>query len=534
MNRIRHPDPGRRRLPAGAARRSADRRGASLIGIIAAIVILGLLGAGVLMLMSVGTQESLQAVSRSQAFFAAESGISAARASTNATNTGVVGPASFTAVKDADGKITSVGTKDDTRWTSIWKPAASLGGAMLVYGTRTNIGTPRYRLWLGTNWSGASNALSVGSKYLNWVVVKACPTRDEYIAATIDTGKVVKAQVYSGGSWGNLQTITTNVSSAAYRGVDVAYQSISGEAMVVAANSTTSCTSYVWDGAAWNGPSNVSLARTNIAHWVRLASDPVSDELILMVQDAKSNFTALVWNGSNAWGNPLLCTGRTVNVAYEAMAIEYETSGNQAVIVNNSGVNNSGRFNWSSWNGTNWSAQSTNNALGDYIHFATLVNDPSSDNMLLTYLDNDSDIGKVFWNGSAWTAYYELETSGKSPGDRCVQGLFETMSTNAGHALVPYSDVNSACSRHAATPSGNTWSAEITVSTIGDSATLQTRRTLDGKIMALYFDDANSQYEFSWFNGTNWAAKQTLETEPSVIASPFKEPFMMAPQIYQP
>ncbi len=523
---------------AGLISAAPPSSGASLIMVIASLVIMGLVGAGVLMLVSTGSMEGIQALNQNQAFLAAESGVSKAKAcfATNAgpsTNTGTVGPAAFVAIVGADGVITSIGSKDDAQWTSIWAPAvAADANAIVVYGTRTNAGTPRYRLWLGTNWSGPSNALSVGSKNLNWVVAKGCPARDEYIVATIDTGRVVKAQVFNNGSWGHLQTLSTNMANADYRGVDVAYASQSGNAMVVAGNNTPDPVYWVWNGSAWNGPGTVNFSGAQAVNWITLAADPASDEMIVMVQAADRRFAAMVWNGSNAWGHELLCTGLSVNLVYEAMSLEYETSGHQAVLVNNSGVKNLGRFNWAAWNGTAWSAQSTNNALGDYVRFMSLANDPNSDNMLLTYLDNDSDIGKVFWNGSGWTAFYELETSCNAAGDRCVQGVFESISTNAGHALVVYSDVNTGRSRHSVNPAGSTWDAEIAISSIKDSTTLQVRRTADGKVLVIYFDDDAIQYDFSWYDGTNWAAMQTLETEPSVLASPFKEPFMMAPQLY--
>ncbi|MFH1476566.1 MAG: hypothetical protein ABIH24_03615 [Verrucomicrobiota bacterium] len=525
--------------------------GLTLIGIIAAIVVMGLLGAGMLMLVSTGSMESIQSLNWGQAFFAAESGVSAARAymSTNATwrtnsnlttITGAVGQASFVAVLDTNGVIKSVGSKDEAQWTSMWhwRPfdgqfGGQHGWAILVYGTRTAPGTPKYRFWGGTNWSSPSDAVNVGTRNINWVVVKACPKRDEYIAATIDDRRVVKAQVYRGESWGNLQTIATNA-NAANRGVDIAYETLSGDAMVVASDSDADPTYYVWNGSAWTGPGTINISRTGIARWIKLASDPVSDEIVVMVQDANRNYTAQVWNGSNAWGNELLCTGRSVNVAYEAMDVEYETSGGQGIIVNNSGIKNRGRFNWCAWNGTNWSAQSTNNALGDYFRFGTLANDPHSDKLLFTYVDNDSDIGKVFWNGSAWGPFTELETSANSAVDRPVQGQFETISGHAGHALVVYSDTARGRSRHSVNPSDSSWDAEISVSTIQDSSTVQARRTGDGKILALFFDDQSKpkRYDFSWHDGTNWSAKETLETNPSVTASPYKEPFMMAPQLW--
>ncbi|MBU0715096.1 MAG: hypothetical protein KJ964_07050 [Verrucomicrobia bacterium] len=521
-------------------RRTKNNSGVTLIGIIAAIVIMGLLGAGVLMLVSTGSMESIQTLNWGQSFYAAESGVSAARAymatkttwyTNSSTITGAVGSASFIATLNTHGGITSVGSKDEAQWTSIWRPTWH---AMLVYGSGVNTpynrGFPRYRIWDGSVWSSPSNASSIGNnRYINWVVVKACPKRDEYIAATIDANRRVMAQVWRDGSWGDLQTIAS-VNNAAYRGVDVAYESLSGDAMVVAADGDADPVCYVWNGAVWTVSGNVNISRAGNAMWVKLASDPVSDEIIVMVQNSLQYYTAQVWNG-NAWGNENLPAARSPAVRYESMAVEYETSGDQAIIVSAGGT--AGNFKWNSWNGTIWGTEDSV-ACGDDFYWASLVNDPYSDDSLLTFINTaTADGGRVFWNGAAWGTRYVLDSSMETEFDRCIDGAFETIDGHAGHAVVAYGNGSVAVGRHAADPSKTTWEpvAGTTICS-DDTATVQIRRTGDGKILALSFNWTDTQYEFSWYDGTNWSAIETLETAPSVTASPWKEPFMMAPQLW--
>ena len=132
-------------------RRTKNNSGLTLIGIIAVIVVMGLLGAGVLMLISTGSMESIQTLKWGQAFYAAESGVSAMRnyISTHpswptSAITGMVGQASFMAIIDADGVITSIGSKDESQWTSIYAGKGKAKQAMLAYGSRSDpSGTPR-------------------------------------------------------------------------------------------------------------------------------------------------------------------------------------------------------------------------------------------------------------------------------------------------------------------------------------------------------------------------------------------------------
>src|SRR3989344_4815803 len=56
-----------------------------------------------------------------------------------------------------------------------------------------------------------------------------------------------------------------------------------------------------------------------------------------------------------------------------------------------------------------------------------------------------------------------------------------------------------------------------------DSFWVQTERAGDGVVLAVALDDTVDNLNFSYWNGTSWAAQDTLETSPSsVIASPYE------------
>ncbi len=124
--------------------------GLSLIGLIMAVVVLGLLASGVLMLISAGSSESMLALNRNRAFYAAESGLSAARCrmaadsgwqtSAPVTLTGLVGNASFSVLMESNLIVTSVGRWGDAKWTSIWTGSfeAATGQVVAAY-TNVNV-----------------------------------------------------------------------------------------------------------------------------------------------------------------------------------------------------------------------------------------------------------------------------------------------------------------------------------------------------------------------------------------------------------
>lgn len=385
---------------------------------------------------------------------------------------------------------------------------------------------PRYRLWDGSVWGTEQQALSVGSA-VTWLSVKPGKTREEYLMGTLGTDGDVNMQVYQGGSWGNLQEITTSVPNTSARGFDITYENVSGDAMVVSCDGDADPTYYIWSGTAWTLGGTINLSSSNNCTWVRLMSDPVSDEIILMARDSGGQFyELLVWDGSS-WGNSTTL-GSMNEVAHEGVTGSYEESGNQAVVVASNGINAS--FVWKAWNGSAWSATTTV-ALGDDFEAGSLVSDVGTDNMALCYVDEDNDIGAVRWTGAGFVATVELEiawVAGSTvKNDRPVDCAFEVGGARDGYIMVAYSDTTNI--RYQAWD-GAAWSIEGSVSTIQDSARVQLRRTTAGLPQLVAYDMTNDRYDYSDWNGTTWSAFQTLETNGVSGAYPYKEPFMIAPR----
>src|SRR5262249_14841571 len=145
-----------------------------------------------------------------------------------------------------------------------------------------------------------------------------------------------------------------------------------------------------------------ALAVSTNCEWVKLASNPTSNEIIAVFRDqttGATDYQALVWNGSS-WGNSTTMGGQST-ANNEGIAVEYEESGGQAVVAVSNTTNSN--FIWRSWNGSAWSGTATL-ALSSRFNSGRLVRDDGSDNMVLCYVDNASNIGIARWNGSAWNA----------------------------------------------------------------------------------------------------------------------------------
>ena len=392
--------------------------------------------------------------------------------------------------------------------------------------------TPRYRLWDGDSWGAEGSAQSVGGT-IQWTTVRAGTTRNEYVLGTQDAANDVNVQVYDAdaGTWGDLQEVTTAVSDNTARGFDIAYESTSGDAIAVYCDGDADPSYYVWNGTNWTSGGTINIGSANACEWIKLASDPASDEIILVERDTGIVYEAQVWNGSS-WSNGVTL-GSMTDTLHEGIAVEYEESGNQALVV----VSNGGAasFAWVAWDGTQWSTQTTQ-TLGDDFESGVLKRDSGSDNMALCYADQDDDLGIVRWDGSGWQTNQEFEANANIGAGGLVDGRpvsceFEVSAGRDGYLMIPYSDT--AAARYNFW-NGSAFNGENSISTIQDSWTVSSARTGEGKILAVFHDDVNTQYDFSYWDGASWSTIDTLETSTSIAAEPFREPVAMAAKVYQP
>ncbi|MES2749536.1 MAG: DUF2341 domain-containing protein [Patescibacteria group bacterium] len=400
---------------------------------------------------------------------------------------------------------------------SVEVAASVISDVLLVYGEGV-VSTPRYRLWNGTSWSVEANAVAV-SNTINWVATAAGVTRDEYALVTLDQSNDAYAQIYSAStsSWGNQTLLSNVVSSNAYRGVAVAYESLSGDAMAVSCTNGPDPVFRIWNGTSWSATSTINANSVNNCNYISIASNPASDEIIVVVRDTGTQYEAFVWSGT-AWVDSRVI-GSSALVASEGMAVEYESSGDQAVITVSNNTNAS--ILYTTWNGTEWSANTTQ-AIGNDFVFGRLKADPNSDKLILCYIDADADIGALRWDGGVWSTFFELTTTGNAATGRPVDCDFETLAGLSGNIMAAYGDTGVDGDYHR-TFATSTWSAVSAGSNINDAFWVQTVRAGNGTIIGAHLDDETDRLDVTDWNGTSWSSLTSLETSPSsVIATPYE------------
>ncbi len=310
-----------------------------------------------------------------------------------------------------------------------------------MIGYRSNTGScatnllncPKVREWdtsSGT-WGNERELATAGSP-VREAVMRQSPVSNKKVLVTQSDDGWLDAYVCTNNcdvasSWvvaNNIGQVWLNTPSPNSRRFDVEFESRTGDALLVYGvyNSDTSMDlAYRVLPAvatAWGFVSYINDAghATDIQYsWVELARDPVasSEELALVAFDSTdSDINAWVWSGSS-WGNyKELTAAATATGGYEALAVEYEADGGNALAMG--GDSTSGLVKYSAWSGSAWSSVfSFDIDSGDTLDawWLTLKADPFTDDLQLVVVDSGADLHTAYSSGTSWTVTSNIDTA---------------------------------------------------------------------------------------------------------------------------
>jgi len=270
--------------------------------------------------------------------------------------------------------------------------AVAANSARTFYGDTTNAGTLKWAT--GASNSTGAEISAAGSSASNIAFVRAfhAPTRDEVIAGHIKLDGRLDIFTVTGGqddaADDTAQWNKTGVTSAltcdattfgtCWRPFDIAYEALSGDAMVAfGINATTGTLQYcTYNGSAWSPascttPSTFTLTgSTGALRWVRLIprgeglKGTRSDEILMIASDANSDIFAAIWDGSS-WTE--LTTITTSASTFEIQNFDgawEETTGNALVVWSEGTGASTAPYNYKRWirSTTDW--DSSGSSLG--------------------------------------------------------------------------------------------------------------------------------------------------------------------------
>lgn len=287
-------------------------------------------------------------------------------------------------------------------FTAYWSEYQVIGGYAYA-----GFPGPKWREWSDSTWSDEATAFDDAVEG-QWVELEGSPRSNEMVMGVQKSDGTIEVAVFDGAAWGNRMTTTASSGEKCF---DLAYEELSGEAVLLAGTDGGNVVRYSkWNGVAWspNPPDTAFVLTSSNIEVVEMASNPTSDEILAGALTSDLNLTIAAWNGTtfSTLGQPSTSLPIAVTGAFD---IAYESQSGEALIVHGSSLSNRGKYR--TWDGA------TILPTGDIWDFGArgrlfrLAADPTSDYLALAASDASSDLHLVAWDGAAWTDHKEPETS---------------------------------------------------------------------------------------------------------------------------
>lgn len=312
--------------------------------------------------------------------------------------------------------------------------------ALLIYSNGTV--SPSRRFYISPSNGLSSRAympLLVGTS--GNFVIKTSPTKKEAIAGISSNDGNLYVYCYNGVTW----TLDWSVGvggSATTRRFDIAYETNSGDAVVLYSTNTTTTNELAFrtkagastcGSANWAAATNFNPARTSgLISWIKLAANPISTSNLIgaLWVDWDKDLSGAIWNGT-ALANEMTSVGETkieaINTGttfpdVEAMDLAYESSSGDLMTIwgTSSGANgtNGVRYRLCPGNSATctWGSVTTPPTWTDDATNLDLSADPNSDYMVFASIGNaGADLQLGFWSGVGWTNTQNADITAQAP-----------------------------------------------------------------------------------------------------------------------
>lgn len=297
---------------------------------------------------------------------------------------------------------------------------ATSADGLLVYVPTTPGTTIDYRTWNITeiNFSAATTDTQSFSNNIEWAVLKANHERDEFILATLTSTTINCATyIYNGTGWGNYNLITSACGdNAARRPLTVAYEQISGDALILYENSSTAdqTLSYqIWNGTGYNTASTFNHGLpSNILTNIHAVPKSNSDQIMVLGLTQGNDIFAVLWNGTGFEERHNVTLTASRSTSFRPFDFKWETQSGWGLVAY--GVNNDNADLQTYdpinkvWSGAITDAIDVGNQEPTKIR---MCNDPNSNDIGIIIFDSGNDVSVEIWDGSS------IESSPTAPSD---------------------------------------------------------------------------------------------------------------------
>ncbi|MBI5924824.1 MAG: DUF4347 domain-containing protein, partial [Aquabacterium sp.] len=322
-----------------------------------------------------------------------------------------------------------------------------------------------------------TNGLNLGDD-ISMIEAVEAPTRNEILfIGSADASGQILAAIWNGSTWSSVIAIpvaSPSATASLYDSFAVAYDQISGDAMLIWDNGNTGTTglSYAtWNGTTWSSTSTISAPVSGEPVHMKLAANPIGHDMVLAVETtaASNNQYAIVWNGSS-WGNSQTL-GSNSSKQYFELNVAYEQQSSHAMVIYDASASNSANVQYRVWDGNTWGSEGSITAAAGVTSASELYNtaiasDPGSNRIAIAAKNAANETWLAVWDGSSWGSTQLATTSGLLIGDyhATMAVAFESQS---GDLLAVYGKASGPNLYYRTWTNGGGWSAEGTGPSVG-------------------------------------------------------------------
>jgi len=291
------------------------------------------------------------------------------------------------------------------------------GDAVVVYNPSGGEGPDAmdYEIWDGSNWTKYDLSISTsGSGTATvWVRLVADPatSSDEIILAMQDSSNDLTVAVWDGSNWGNAEVLEWDIDNRDSFNFDVAYEYLSGKAMVVWSENTVGTPQYIqWDGSNWGTEGNCQDHGYSDIRWLRLASNPNNNDILLGTLDAGNDINVSTWSAAGGvWGPVREVETDAPGYGKRYFDVAYSSTSGDGFVVWADGTSVP---KYDKYSGS-WAGEGTCSGITSNTEWIGLYPDDDSDDIMLMTSDAETtpDINVQKWNGSSWGSPEEVETN---------------------------------------------------------------------------------------------------------------------------
>ena len=314
--------------------------------------------------------------------------------------------------------------------------------ATAVFQLSATATTPQYQSWDGDakTWSATQSGQATGGGNVYWQVLKACPNRDERILVTLDSLSDIYAQTWNSTNWTARTALELTAQANTRQAYDLAYEQLSGDAIVAWANATVQSIWYrVWNGNAWSAVQSLTIGTAATANIrVKLYERPGSDDLMLFVETAVtstySDLYAARWNGNGFDAATQIDLAIATNTG-QAFDGAWEPSGSEFVLFY---ANTSVPINYRNYSAGTWAAGRAGFSGGNgAVRNVRTASFPGTEEVMACWQEfAAADLDCQLWNATAVGTGKEQETTMEAYATTRNFDVAPVTSTSGGFVII--------------------------------------------------------------------------------------------------